>query len=250
MLTIATWNLQKLTPRSWSRKEAIAQKIQEINADIWVFTEVRYGAELAAEFLPNYSTTLSQEYGSRNADVMICSRLPHQKVLIESQSIETACIALTLESGLNLIVYGTIIPYKNYGVISRKNLELDEAYVSVWEKHQEAILRQGNDWANLTLQYPNHALCVAGDFNQSRNGTGWYSTKEVEDLLKKELDRNHLICLTERDFELANRQNIDHICISQNFAKSHQVSAWESFTNTIKMSDHNGVVAKVLIEGE
>ena len=62
MLTIATWNLQKLTPRSGKRKDPIKQKIQEINADIWIFTEVKYGDELASEFLPNYQVTTSQQY--------------------------------------------------------------------------------------------------------------------------------------------------------------------------------------------
>ncbi|MGV0024057.1 endonuclease/exonuclease/phosphatase family protein [Phormidesmis priestleyi] len=248
MLTIATWNLQKLTPRSWSRKDSIKQKIQEINADIWVFTEVRYGAELAAEFLPNYSVTTSQEYGSRNADVMICSRFPHQKISLEFQTYETACVLVKLDSNHPLIVYGTIIPYKNFGVVSPTKLSDDQPYVAVWEKHREAVLHQGNDWETLTQKYPNHALCVAGDFNQSRNGTGWYSTPEVEDLLTKELDRNHLICITEKDFVLTNRQNIDHICISRDFAKDHQVSAWENFTDTVTMSDHNGVMAEFLID--
>jgi endonuclease/exonuclease/phosphatase family metal-dependent hydrolase len=248
MLTITTWNLQKLTPRSWSRKDAIKQKIQEINADIWIFTEVRYGTQLAAEFLPNYSVTTSQEYGSKNVDVMICSRFPHQKISLEAQMYETACVLVELDSNHPLIVYGTIIPYKNHNAVSLEKLALSQAYIAVWDEHKAAIAHQGNDWEKLIQQYPNHGLCVAGDFNQSRNGTGWYSTKEVEKLLTKELKRNHLICITEKDFRLANRQNIDHICISQNFAESYEVSAWENFTETVTMSDHNGVMAKFLIK--
>jgi endonuclease/exonuclease/phosphatase family metal-dependent hydrolase len=54
MLTIATWNLQKLTPGSWKEKAPIKQKIQEINADIWIFTEVIRGNQLAADLLPDY----------------------------------------------------------------------------------------------------------------------------------------------------------------------------------------------------
>ena len=247
MLTIATWNLNKLTPRSEKKKDPIKQKIQEINADIWVFTEVKYGGELASEFLPNYQVTTSQQYADGYADVMMCSRLPHQKITIESQSKDTACVLLELDSDTQLIVYGTIIPYKNYRVISRKKLAPEQAYVAIWEKHQAAIAQQGNDWANLIKTYPHHALCVAGDFNQSRDNTGWYSTKEVENLLTEQLDRSHLTCITEKNFGLT-RQNIDHICISQNFAKSYQASAWENFADTISMSDHNGVMAKFLIE--
>lgn len=250
MLTIATWNLDQLTPGSWSRKDPIKQKIQEVNADIWVFTEVKHGNKLAAEFLPNYQVTTSQEYNSGHADVMICSRFPHQKISLESQSWETACILVELDSNTHLIVYGTIIPYKNYKVISQQKLTPDQVYVAPWEEHQAAIAQQGNDWASLFQKYPNHALCVAGDFNQSRNGTGWYSTQEVEDLLTEQLKRSHLTCITEKNFGLDKRQNIDHICISQSFAKSHRVLAWENFADTIKMSDHNGVMAEFLIEGE
>ena len=250
MLTIATWNLQKLTPGSGKRKDLIKQTIQEINADIWVFTEVKHSNKLAAEFLPDYQVTTSQDYNSGHADVMICSRFLHQKISLESQSWETACVLVELDSDTRLIVYGTIIPYKNYKVVSREKLASDQAYVAPWEEHQAAIAQQGTDWANLLQTYPNHALCVAGDFNQSRDSTGWYSTQEVEDLLTDQLKRNHLTCVTQKNFGLAKRQNIDHICISQDFAKSYQVSAWENFADTIEMSDHNGVMAKFSIEGE
>lgn len=248
MLTIATWNLEKLTPRSWKRKDSIKQKIQEINADVWVFTEIKHGNQLAADFLPNYQVTTSQEYNSGFADVMICSRFPHQKISLESQTYETACVSIELDSHRPLIVYGTIIPYRNDGVIKREKLALDQVHVAIWEKHQAAIAHQGNDWASLIQKYPNHALCVAGDFNQSRDETGWYSTKKVEKLLTEQLDRSHLICVTEKNFGLAKRQNIDHLCISQNFAKSYQVSAWENFTGSIEMSDHNGVMAELSVE--
>ena len=250
MLTIATWNLDQLTPRSEKKKkDLIKQKIQEINADVWVFTEVKHGNKLAAEFLPNYQVTTSHEYASGYADVMICSRFPHQEISLESQAERTSCVLLELDFDVHLIVYGTIITYRNDGVIKREKLAPDEVYVAIWEKHQAAIAHQGNDWETLSQKYPNHALCVAGDFNQSRNNSGWYSIPEVEDLLTEQLDRSHLECITTKDFALK-RQTVSHICISQGFAEIDRVSAWGNFAGEIEMSDHNGVVAELSIEGE
>ena len=254
MLTIATWNLQKLTPGSKKeRKDPIKQKIQEINADIWIFTEVIRGNQLAADLLPDYHVTTSQEYKSikakGNADVMICSRFPHQEIRLESQTYETACVSLEVDSNRSLIVYGTIIPYKNYKVVSLKNLALGQPHIALWDEHKAAIAHQGNDWETLSQKYPNHALCVAGDFNQSRNNSGWYSIPEVEDLLTEQLDRSHLECITTKDFALK-RQTVSHICISQGFAEIDRVSAWGNFAGEIEMSDHNGVVAELSIEGE
>ncbi len=253
MLTIATWNLNKLTPGSREKKDLIKQKIQEINADIWIFTEVIRGNQLAADLLPDYHVTTSQEYKSikvkGNADVMICSRFPHQEIRLESQTYETACVSLEVDSNRPLLVYGTIIPFKNEQVVSKEKLAPGQAYVALWEKHKAAIDHQGNDWETLSQKYPNHALCVAGDFNQSRNKSGWYSIPEVEDLLTEQLDRSHLECITTKDFALK-RQTVSHICISQGFAEIDRVSAWENFAGAIEMSDHNGVMAELLIEGE
>ena len=244
MLTIATWNLEKLTPSSGKRKDPIKQKIQEIDADIWVFTEIKNGNQLAAELLPNYHVTTSQEYNSGFADVMICSRFPHQKISLESQTYETACVSIELDSNRPLLVYGTIIPYRNEKVVGLEKLPPGQAYIALWDEHKAAIAHQGNDWETLIQKYPNHALCVAGDFNQSRNNTGWYSTPEVEDLLTKQLDRSQLTCITTKDITLAKRQTVSHICISQGFAKIDHVSGWENFEGAIKMSDHNGVVTR------
>lgn len=249
MLTIATWNLNKLTPRSKKdRKDSVKQKIQEINADIWIFTEIKHGNQLAAELLPNYHVRTSQEYNSGFADVMICSRFPHQKISLESQTYETACVSLELDSNRPLIVYGTIIPYKNQNVVKSEKIAPGQAYIALWDEHKAAVAHQGNDWETLIQKYPNHALCVAGNFNQSRNNSGWYSAPEVEELLTEQLNRSHLECVTTKDLGLAIRQTVSHICISQGFAKIDRVSAWENVAGTIKMSDHNGVMATLSIE--
>jgi hypothetical protein len=64
-------------------------------------------------------------------------------------------------------MYGTIIPYHRdgcppYGAARQ------------WESHYAAVATQLAEWQRLRSSYPTSEYCVAGDYNQNRDGGRWY----------------------------------------------------------------------------
>lgn len=235
-LTIATWNLDQ-PRRGWkNRKPLIEKQIQQINADIWVLTETDNNV---INLSPDYQGISSQPYpdGFTSATIWFKSSILIKEVLPTLESKVSACVALDLSVD-TLIVYGTIIPYNFYKGESGTSKQ--------WEEHYKSIEICGSDWSRLQQQYPNYRFCVAGDFNQVRDGSRWYGTHQGRDLLTQQLNLNHLVCVTEEDMvangKLKERHNIDHICLSQNWVRETYVTAWEGTTaDGIYLSDHNGI---------
>jgi hypothetical protein len=149
----------------------------------------------------------------------------------------------------NLIVYGTIIPYHGYKGPTGESRK--------WVEHEKSIVEYGNDWKAIQDKYAGIPFIVAGDFNQTRDGSGVYCSPNGIKLLNEQLDRNKLTCITDEDFGMHNkfmpdpkkdgryRHNVDHICVSRlRFAVEH-VGVWDHFTEVNYLSDHSGVFAEL-----
>ncbi|MBK6357132.1 MAG: endonuclease/exonuclease/phosphatase family protein [Betaproteobacteria bacterium] len=233
-IRVATWNLKRPKRNGWQRNANIQAKLREINADIWVLTETNAviiptsnqypeAGYVSVASLPSKDHQLGESFST------IWSRWGITRTIPTFDS-EMAVCAETITPLGPMIVYGTIITYANdkgpRGTSTR------------WKEHQKAIKAQGTDWLELRTQFPDHLLCVAGDFNQNLDGTDWYSEAESDQLLARALEAASLRCVTSqdmrKDFNLS-RANIDHICISG--AAETIVAPWEGES----MSDHNGV---------
>ncbi|MFZ4539232.1 hypothetical protein [Propionivibrio sp.] len=120
--------------------------------------------------------------------------------------------------------------------------------------------RQGGDWNRIRNLYSDLPFVVAGDFNQVRDGSkkGTYFSPKGKTLLTTALEKNNLSCLTEDDFgkkgELTAwdetedyRHNVDHICVTMGCFKEQQSGAWNNFTDSHKLTDHNGVFVDLLV---
>lgn len=116
-------------------------------------------------------------------------------------------------------------------------------------EHRKALRAQIDDWTNLRRSHPQHILVIGGDFNQSRDGSGWYEDAESVALLSKSLKELDVRCLTQEDFRVKfqlERANIDHICVSaSSCARPITVGAWPGTVNGVRMSDHNGVYVDI-----
>lgn len=92
-------------------------------------------------------------------------------------------------------------------------------------------------------------MCIAGDFNQSRDSSGWYEDKESTEMLSNALQGLGLTCVTEDDMRSQglSRASIDHICLSDTLSSGVlDVKAWEGTTaKGERMSDHNGIFVKL-----
>jgi endonuclease/exonuclease/phosphatase family metal-dependent hydrolase len=124
--------------------------------------------------------------------------------------------------------------------------------------------RQGDDWHSLRREIGRgNPFFVCGDFNQTRDGSNAYCSKGSQSILMldEQLNRNHLICLTEENFGKSRkispdpkkgypRNNIDHICATKDVFKVTEIGAWDHFEDSgIFLSDHNGVYVDLAQQG-
>ena len=88
-------------------------------------------------------------------------------------------------------------------------------------------------------------MCIAGDFNQNRDCSGWYEEKQSVEMLSEAFRDLSLVCVTEENFQEKglSRSTVDHICLSKSLVPYMlEVGAWEGENSDgRKMSDHNGV---------
>jgi hypothetical protein len=239
-LRIATWNLDRSGIRRKSRIQPQLDKICEINADLWVLTETH-----SAIALPGYESLASErdpEYHEEGEScVTIWSRWPLREI---SASILTVCGEFQLPfSSAKMLAYGTIIPWRDDGV--------REGAAQPWERHREAVKQQTKEWLKLRTQYPEHVLCVAGDFNENLAETRGYGVADAKLAIKHGLESASMRCLTQDNlrappFNLS-RATVDHICVSNNLHATVRVEAWEGTISGMKLSDHNGVLVDLEI---
>lgn len=249
---IATWNVER-PRRINARRQLISQKIENVNSDIIILTETSNLIDLGTEYFAvktQPAVTCPNEQWAT-----IWTKWPVIRELPTYDDTRAICALIRTPFG-DLIVYGTILPYHMAGVnAGGKYLEQD---CSPWELHEKSIVGLGDDLKKLKLDYPDSPLCIAGDFNQTRdNLRGGYGNNRLKLLLGEILHKNHLNCLTEENFSEngklnpdpktgKTRRNIDHICISSAWKSLMQnlgVNAWDHFNELgFRMSDHNGVL--------
>lgn len=238
-IRIATWNLERPKQNGHSKNLRRIEKIHEINADLWVLTETHSAialdgyACLATSSQPGYHT-------DGESFAAIWSRWPIRRAIPTFDPYFSVCAEVDSPAG-PMLIFGTIITYANNPGPGGKARR--------WEEHRKSIAAHAADWRRLREEFPNHLLCVAGDFNQSRDGSGWYEDADSVAKLSLALDRSSLKCVTELDMRAngLSRATIDHICLSQPLASGvRTIGAWEGKApDDCKMSDHNGVFIDV-----
>lgn len=248
MYKIANWNLER--PKSKTEKTKLAiEKIKEVNADIIVLTETSKSVDLS-EIYPFQISTLSYERTPNEHWVTIWSKWEIVKQIETFDNYRTVSGIIKTPFG-NISVFGTIIPYHQAGV---SGIRYGNLNYKVWEYHEKDLYAQSENWEKL-LETEKLPLFVIGDFNQSRFNNQGYGTPKVRQILTNLLTKLDLKCVTEIDFSEKYltedpkkgkiRNNIDHICASNNLLnlmKTYEVGAWNHFTEQGKfMSDHNGV---------
>ncbi len=278
---IATWNLDH--PKHGNRFPEQMKKLEEVSAaggfpDILVLTETSPGADLSYMGYVGVSSfpyrPLKNSKKERNSSA-IWSKWPIECVL-STYDDETATCAKIKTSFGSLLVYGTILTYD-------KDRWPDETGAR-WSLHDREIERQGGDWNQIHGPFPDERqggdwnrirslfpdvpFIVAGDFNQvrypekdlfSRKGKPlYYFSPKGRCLLNSALEKNNLTCLTEVDFGAERmlkpdprkgyyRHNVDHICVTAGRFDVQEVGAWDHFTKSHELTDHNGVFVDLAV---
>lgn len=241
-MRIATWNLDHAYNSTRPIQHQLG-KILDISPDIIVLTETAENIDLSAF---SYSVAYpAHKNGYQKYCAAIWSKWPIKNIVHTTETMLAICADITTPFG-NLAVYGTIIPYHGY--------KGEDGKSGLWEEHYKAITKQSQDWKNIISRYPDHSLIIAGDFNQTRDGsTNTYGTQQGRQLLSQVFEHLRIQCLTEENFgntgklqpdpkKQKPRNNIDHICVKSRTLSVSYVGAWDHFTDdSLYLSDHNGV---------
>lgn len=250
-MKIATWNLDHAS-NSKRPIDAQIEQMKKINADIWVLTETCEEVKLPADRYVSITPHRKNKYGKYWSTIWSKWKNFHQ---IDCYDNETAVCAQIETPDGNLIVYGTIITWKNDPGCdpSKKSLP--------WAEHEKSIVDHGADWRRIQDQYRGIPFVVMGDFNQSRDGAsrGYRSPNGIQ-LLNDQLALNQLFCITDKeDFGARGkltpdprnkglyRHNVDHICVSRSRLTVKHVEVWDHFSEKMYWSDHNGIYAELTL---
>lgn len=239
---IATWNVQRPSTGGPLNPQRI-KKIESINADIWILTETCNSIDLNA--IPNHrwhklsSFPIHDYHKDGETLVTIWSKW---EILPVSASRFSACAEI-IDSPLGkLLIYGTVIPWDKDEGFSKLNK------AGRWEEHRRQVKVQTAEWEVLASSYPEHQLCIAGDFNQHRGSVGSYKDADSVTRVTKSLELCGLTCITQ-NAEACNdlsKPLVDHICISNSLVGSSRLSVWPyDETPGVRLSDHHGVIVTV-----
>lgn len=239
-IKIATWNVQR--PRNGGTlNPKRRQKIQEAEADIWILTETRDVISLGHDWhslssfpIPDYHTQ-----GETLVTIWSKSEWPIRAV---SASRFTACAEILVPNIGPLLVYGTVIPWdKDEGFSERFK-------AGRWEEHRRQVKVQANEWEVLAKSYPEHLMCIAGDFNQHRDLVGSYRDSDSVSKISDSLSICGLECITENNDKCVNLSKplVDHICLSKSLVASSSLTVWPyDEVDNIRLSDHHGVMVTI-----
>lgn len=209
-----------------------------VNADIWVLTETHLGHAPSAE---HRFSVFSPPHPDRRPEperwTAIWSRWP-LTALDDPPAHRRGTVAAIVETPSGpLIVYGTVLAWANEPHFD------DGRPARMWEVHHAEAERQAGEWAAIAAAHPGIPLLVAGDFNQDRDGSGWYGTPRARRTVSEGLDAAGLVCVTEPGAVsagwLQDGHLIDHICVSTELAASAVVHCWAPIdAEGQRLSDH------------
>ena len=237
-LKIATWNVQR--PRkSGTLNPQRLEKIRYIDADIWILTETRDVISLGEGWHSLSSFPIPDYHDEGETLVTIWSKWPIRAV---SVSRFTACAEISVPEIGSFLVYGTVIPWDKDEGLSKG------VKAGRWEEHRRQVKVQTTEWEVLSKSYPEHLLCIAGDFNQHRGSVGSYKDAESVKRVTESTALCHLTCVTQNYPESAklSKPLVDHVCLPDRLAKLSSVTVFPFDDNPKEqLSDHHCVLVTI-----
>ncbi len=245
--TVATWNVERPKPRGWKIPPAQRERMAEVDADVWVLTETHRSHAPSDEHIHSiYSPADLGRLKEHECSAAIWSRWPIEPIT-DPEPHKRGTVAGSVDTPLGpVVVYATIIPWANDPKFE------DGSPAKMWQAHRAGIERQGGEWKRLRELHPGVPLVVAGDFNQDRDGSGWYGTKDARAELGAALAATDLTCLTEADAvaigQLKSDHLIDHICATSDLVSQGGMRCWEKVDQQgRRLSDHPTVAITLAV---
>ena len=236
-MRIATWNLERAKPRGWKIAPAQRKRMAEVDADIWILTETHVAHGPGNRYTGIHTPAITERRPADERWVGIWSRFPITPV-VEPPSRGRGTLAALIDTPIGeLVVYGCVIAWANEPTLA------DGSAATMWRAHAECIGQIDDDLVTIRDHHPGLPVVLGGDFNQDRDGSGWYGTNAVRQQLSAVLDRHDLACPTALDVVAAgllrSHHLVDHICVTNSLTADLDVHCWETIDEAgVRLSDH------------
>jgi endonuclease/exonuclease/phosphatase family protein len=236
-LRVATWNVERLSAASWKRRPLIESVMHAIDADCWVLTESSADVSLEGYAAIHSGAHVSRR-PARERWVSILSRWPVTDV--STASTPWSVTALVEWPSHPVALHGVVLPYAHE---PRDDLSRGP----LWEEFHRELVVQRDIWARLVTTHDR--FVVAGDLNQSLDGSRWYGSRATRAELLSVLASAGLKVATSDDVvgggHLASNHLVDHICLSEGLDRIGHIRCWEPVVDGVRLSDHPGVAVTI-----
>lgn len=206
-----------------------------VDADVWALTETVLDYAPADGFEGVYSPPHLERLPEVERWAAVWSRWPMTLIDDPAPHRRGTVAALIEAPDGPVIVYSTVIAWANEPHFD------DGSPARMWEVHLAEIERQGAEWRRIRERFPDVPLVVAGDFNQDRDGSGWYGTRAVRAALTDQLELVDLRLQTDDDVVadgLLDVHLVDHVAATPEL-RSTAMRCWPSVdTDGVRLSDH------------
>lgn len=240
-MRVGVWNLECVAHKD--RNPARLDFLRAREVDIWVLTEAH--AEVNLSQSHPYAVHSAPRVRSRNGMhwVSIWSRFPIVAG-IESGDVRTAIALLDTSQG-QMLVYGTVWPWH-----SDKGEHPGDQTLANWARQAPVIAQQAAEWSQLKMEWPDAALCVAGDLNMTFGGPGSYASKAGRVEAEMAMRSHDLICTTawsRLPEGVLDRGPIDHVLLPRPIAdRTRIVEVWPGHPRKPdRLSDHSGLIVEI-----
>ncbi len=208
-----------------------------VDADIWILTETHVDHSPGPGYDGVHTPAIPDRRPADERWVGIWSRYPIAPITDPRPRGRGTAAALVSTPTGDIVVYGCVIAWANDPLLA------DGSPATMWRAHAETIAQIDHDLVVIRDRYPSLPIFVGGDFNQDRDGSGWYGTNAVRQQLTDVLDRHGLACVTGFDVVAAglldNHHLVDHICVPATLAERATVNCWEILDEKgVRLSDH------------
>lgn len=237
-IKIATWNIQRPSKGGPLNPQRM-QRIKGLDADIWILTETRDVISMDAGWNCLSSYPIPNYHETGETLVTVWSKYEVRPV---SASRFTACAEVMIPALGPLLVYGTVIPWDKDEGFSKQHVP------ARWEEHRRQVNVQTSEWEVLAKSYPEHLMCIAGDFNQHRGQSGPYKDDDSVNKVSDSLALCGLVCVTEDNEACSglSKPLVDHICLSEKLTRDVKLTVYPyDDKDCARLSDHHLVMVEI-----
>jgi hypothetical protein len=216
------------------------QVLEQCDADLWILTDAHV-ANVPADGHACSSTPDVALHQAGEHRVILWSRFPLTAMNTEDP-VSTVTARLELpDLDRPLLVYGCAITHTQGSVAQRQRLS--------WQRRQEAAQRQRAEWLRLHHEYPDHALCVAGDFGVNLSTLATYVPADTRQCLLLGLADAAMRCLTTDELRSPGGPDgkgcgVDHVCFSELQGLDGHVQPWPAAEGS-RVSDRSGILVEI-----